>query len=228
MNLVDFTIAGMIAITALFGLRTGVLAPASGLAGIVVGVVLAFQYHPLLAAELAPLLDDETIRNVASFVGIVLVTTIATKMAASALKSLLSVLGLGWVDHLAGAALGTAVGVVAVGTGVYLLAGSDSAEIQDALARSSLATPIIGASILSAAGPWCAELRHAVDRLDHGDTANPDGCAELKTYANDLVSGFVSDKLSKLLGHDVETLPDVVSASVTGSTQDLADLATDQ
>ena len=66
MNLVDLIIIGTLGLLALMGLRSGILVPVSGVAGVILGVVLATQYHGQLAFALTEHVVGETVRRVAA------------------------------------------------------------------------------------------------------------------------------------------------------------------
>ena len=132
--------------------------PASGIAGLALGIVLAIQYPGHLAFALTDHVDEEVVRRVAAFVVIVLTTAVAMRIAASLVRKLLSYLLLRWLDHAAGAVAGAVAGLLAVGTVVYLLTGADVEQVQDLLQASSLASPISHASLITSSSPGCTEL----------------------------------------------------------------------
>ena len=59
----------------------------------------------------------------------------------------------GWVDHVAGAAGGAALGLVLAGTGIFLLTGADLDPTRDALAASKLAPEVSCATVLTSDQP---------------------------------------------------------------------------
>ena len=59
MNYVDLVIVGAIALFALIGLKSGILGMASGMGGLVLGVVLALQYHGQLSFALEQHVDGD-------------------------------------------------------------------------------------------------------------------------------------------------------------------------
>ena len=165
MNWVDLVIIGAVAAVALAGLKSGILLPASGLGGVVLGVILALRYHGELAAALVEHIDGNAVRQIAAFVAIILGTAVATRLLASLVKSLLSMLFLGWLDRLAGALAGAAVALVVLGTSLYLLVGADIEPLREPLGASTLAAQISQISLISSSVPWCSELSHALGGL---------------------------------------------------------------
>ena len=235
MNWIDLVILGTVAVLALLGLRSGILVPASGVAGVALGLLLAIQYHGELAFALTEHVEGEVVRRVAAFVGIVLGTAVVTRVAASLVRRLLSYLLLGWVDRVAGAAAGALVALVALGTAASLMAGIDIAGLQDSFRASSLASPISQVSLISNSSPWCAQIRHAAAGLtseilaqdsdpDTSDGA-PEECTDLGDVANDIWGEQISRKLSELLGHEVGQAIETVRASLSGAPPEITDLA---
>ena len=230
MNLVDLIIIGTVGLLALLGLRSGLLLPASGIGGLVLGLALAVQYHGQLAFALSDQVEDETIRRVAASAVLVLGGLLATRIAASFAKKLLSSFKLGWIDPTAGALAGAGMAVVGAGTIIFVLMGTDIVEVHEALNTSAFAAPMSQASLLSTRSPWCSQMRLS------GATVVPKGvgaqrssgqqeCTELRTLARELLGGPITDKLSSFLGHDVETLGEIVKTNLTGSPDDLKRLA---
>ena len=222
MNAVDLIIIAAVGLLAFMGLKSGLLKPVLGIGGLILGGVLGFRYHDEVAPLLVEYIDREMWRNVVGFIAILLAVAVAARIAATLIKSLLSVLFLGWVDHVAGALGGTAVGIVLVGTAVYLLTGADLAPTREALAASKLAPKISGASLVSSDKPWCSSLV--------GDASeNSQDCTDLKGLANQFLGRKISGKVDGLLeGKDLGTLADVIKGTLTGSPEDVTDLVKEQ
>ena len=216
MNAVDVAIVGTAALLMILGLRTGILRPASGIGGLVLGVLMAAHYSAEADAILEAYLEGETLRRVVAFVAVVLAVTIATRIAAALVKSLLSALVLGWVDHLAGGVAGVALGLVLTGTVVYLLTGADLEPTRDALAASKLTPQVSRLSLVAAEKPWCASLGPAEGR---------DGCTDLGDLTNQLVGRHIPDKVKGLFGQDLGSVAEAVGGALDISPEDIADLA---
>ncbi len=238
MNWVDLAIIGVVGLVALSGLRSGLLAPVSGIGGLVLGIVLAVHYHPDAALLLAEYVEGEMVRKIAGFIIVVVATVAASRIIASLVQKLLSLLMLGWIDRLAGGVAGLAIGVVMVGTIVYLLGGADNADIQDRLAESSLAASISEASLFSGSSPWCSQIEQVAAKalpedaakqvLTHIKDEATSECTSIASLAGELFGDTVSAKLSDMIGQDVGTLAEVVGASLSGKTQELANLAAEE
>ena len=191
MNVVDLIVLGAIGLVALLGLKSGFVKPASGIGGMILAVLIALQMYGEVAALLAAFLDKELWRNAAAFMAVMIATTIVTRAIAIMVKRLLSALVLGWVDHVAGAFGGAALGLVMAGTAIFIVSGVDNAAAQTALADSVIAPKISRASLFSSSTPWCA--------------AQPEGAANGDcTDFNGLLSGVIGfdigDKIGNALG----------------------------
>ena len=218
MTLVNIIILSTLALLTLVGFKSGLLIPVSGIGGLAIGVLLAAHHHGALAFLLTDQIQEEEFRRIAAFGIIVLATVVAARISAGVIRKLLKQLGLGWVDHAAGAVAGGALGVVALGTLLYLMAGADLGEVSTALSESQLAGTISEASLISVSDPWCHEVGQA----------GLQGCTELSQLTDELLGITIPDKLSELLGQDVGELKQVVGASLTGSAQDLTQLVSSE
>ena len=69
------------------------------------------------------------------------------------LKKVLNTPVSGWVDHVAGAAAGAALGLVLAGTGIFLLTGTALDPTRDVLAASKLAPEVSRATVLTSGQP---------------------------------------------------------------------------
>ena len=220
MNWIDLIIAGTVLILALLGLKTGILMPASGLGGLALGIFLSLKYHGAAADVLAQYIEGDIALTVASYAVVVVLVAVATRIAAAVVKKFLSFLVLGWVDHVSGAALGAAVGLVLTGTASYLLIGAGLPQLREPLAESTLIAEVSQISLLSSSKPWCSQL------ADEDAVAGED-CNSLKSLAVRLASGPIKDKLGGLIGQDVDQLIEVVGSSLDGSTSRLTELTGD-
>lgn len=141
MNWVDIVIILLVGGLGFMGYRNGVIKLIFTLIGGIIGLVLAGQLWEEVA-ELLPI-GNESIAKIAAFVAILAAAFILSMIAARIVKTMLKVLLLGWVDGLAGAAIGVLLGGIAA-TAVVSAAGivpSDS--VQQAVNESSLAEPLI-------------------------------------------------------------------------------------
>ena len=119
MNLADLVILIILLIGFTAGLARGFVRGLMGLAGLVLGIMLAAGNHVRLA-ELIPFsIPGERSAEIVSFVVIFLVVIVLVGIVARIIAKALRLAALGWLDRLTGSALGIAI--AASVTGVILL-----------------------------------------------------------------------------------------------------------
>ena len=225
MSSIDLAIIGIVVLSIVMGLRSGFLGLVSGIGGLVVGVILALQYQGQVAPAFAEYIDNETIRRLAAFAAIVISTVIGFRLTAYLGRELLRIVGLGWLDHVAGAVSAGAFAVAALGTLAFVAEGADIPAARETFRTSTLVTPISRASLLSTSSPWCSELKQLSSNLPISSgletgavPASPaiiEECTDLSSLAKRLFGGPISDALSGLVGHDVETLVGLVEEGLS-------------
>ena len=141
MNSVDITIIILLLGLGIVGWRSGVIKIALTLIGGVVGLVLAGRLWENVA-QLLPI-ANESFAGIAAFIVILGAVSLLAWLVGRILKMFLRLLLLGWIDGLAGAAIGLLLGGV-VATAIVSAAGivpSDS--VRNAVDESKLAEPLI-------------------------------------------------------------------------------------
>lgn len=114
MNWLD---AAIVIVTAWFtfaAFRTGIIREVVTVIAFVVGVLAAGFYYDDLAENVLLFIDDDTAANVAAFIVLFASVALGGQLAATLLKRMASLLRLGWLDHLAGAAFGFLKGLILV------------------------------------------------------------------------------------------------------------------
>lgn len=114
MTVVDWVIMIVLAVAAITGLVQGFVRSVFGLAGLVLGLQIAFRNFPQAAAKLAPLVHAEPVANAIAFIGIAILIMALAALVGHILAKLFRIIGLGWLDALAGAVFGFAEGVLLV------------------------------------------------------------------------------------------------------------------
>ena len=141
MNWVDIVILILVALPTFMGWRNGVIRLISTLVGGIVGLFLAGQFFKDLAPAI-PVGDSEGVQQLVAFGVIVIVVIAAAWVLAKLLKTALSVLFLGWVDGLAGAAIGLLLGAFAATAFVSVAGIVPSDSVKEAVAESTLSEPL--------------------------------------------------------------------------------------
>lgn len=115
MNWLDIVIIVAIAITTLIGLKIGLIKAVLSLVGLIVGVVLARLFYIPLSEQLS-FIPQAALAKVAAFAMIMLGVMIIAGVLAMVLKWVTSVMMLGWVNQIGGAAFGLLLGVILCST----------------------------------------------------------------------------------------------------------------
>ncbi len=142
MNWVDILIIVAVLLSAFFGWRNGVIRWAITLVGAVLGVLVAGQAYTAFAPTFV-FTDSETTQRLIAFAVIFFAILAAAWFVARAVKTVLNVLLLGWVDNLAGLVLGGVAGLLGASAIITLLGILPSESFQDAITESSLAEPVV-------------------------------------------------------------------------------------
>ena len=111
MNWLDIVILVALVIPTFIGLKRGLIKSALSLAGLIIGVVLASNFYDSLGQVLT-FIPNETVANIVAFILILAVVMVIAAVLARLLKSIVSVVMLGWVDHVGGAVFGFLLGAI--------------------------------------------------------------------------------------------------------------------
>ena len=114
MNWLDIVIIVLIAIPTFIGLKAGLIKAVLSLVGVIVGVILAGQYHQALGEQLT-FISQANVANIVAFAIILIVVMIIAAVLASVLKWLVSLVLLGWINRLGGVIFGLLLGVIFCG-----------------------------------------------------------------------------------------------------------------
>ena len=111
MGWLDIVILVIAGIATLIGLRIGIIKAALSLTGLIVGVILAGHYYPLLAKQLT-FIPQAGVAEVVAFAIILIGIMIIASTLAILLKWVASAIMMGWVNHLGGAIFGFILGAL--------------------------------------------------------------------------------------------------------------------
>ena len=217
MNVVDLIIIGSIGLLALVGLKGGIIRPASGIGGMVLGVMMGLNYQAEMAAVLAPHLNGDVVARVAGFTTVAVLVFALTKAGALVLTKAIPGFKMGLADHLAGAFGAIVVGVLVLGTMMYLMIGVNVAPTRDVLDSSLLAPKVAMASLVSPSVPWCSSL----------DSGNGENCRSYTGLIGGMIGVDINAKMQEMAGdQDVDTIMSIVKATLSGGvTEDLVQIA---
>lgn len=120
MNLLDSTILAVLVLGGLRGLLRGLLKELAAVAAFLLGGWIAFKYHPQAAELLAGLLPSPAARILA-FTALLILVGLSAHLLGNLLTSLINLALLGWVNRLAGLALGCFEGALVIGMIFYAI-----------------------------------------------------------------------------------------------------------
>ena len=140
MHWLDIAIIVLIIIPTIIGLRIGIIKAVLSLAGVIIGVILAGHYHAALAEQLT-FISQASLAKIAAFALILLGVMLVAAVLASVLKWLTSMVMLGWVNRLGGAAFGFMLG--AIFCSALLAIWAKFIGVEGTLAESNLAALLL-------------------------------------------------------------------------------------
>jgi membrane protein required for colicin V production len=121
MTLVDWAVIGILLCAVIGGLMEGFFRSVCGLLGVVLGLVVAAWNYGRMAALLLPLVRIPAIANTIGFLLIALVFMGLIGLVGNLLAKTFRLLGLGWLDGLAGAVFGFFQGVLLIVIGILVV-----------------------------------------------------------------------------------------------------------
>ncbi|MFH0941452.1 MAG: CvpA family protein [Chloroflexota bacterium] len=111
MSWLDILIVAGLFLSALAGFKTGLIKAVLGLAGLVVGVILAGQFYEPLSQRLV-FIASPSVAHAVAFAIIVVAVLLVAAIAAAILKWTAEAVMLGWLNRLGGAAFGLVLGAI--------------------------------------------------------------------------------------------------------------------
>ena len=121
MTLVDWAVVIILVCAVLGGLFQGFFRSVCGLVGLVLGLVIAAWNYGRVAAIFLPLVKIPAVANTIGFLLIALIVMALIGLIGNLLAKTLRLLGLGWLDGLAGAVFGFFQGVLLVVIGILVV-----------------------------------------------------------------------------------------------------------
>src|SRR3954452_9061400 len=108
MNWVDVTILTALIVSLLLGLYWGLIRQIAATFGLLASIWLAGHFYQNVANFLHPpegggLIGDPNMAKIVAFVGIVIVVSVVIGTISGILRTILNLIFLGWLDHIAGA-----------------------------------------------------------------------------------------------------------------------------
>ncbi|MBD3368068.1 MAG: hypothetical protein GF405_07855 [Candidatus Eisenbacteria bacterium] len=138
MNGVDLVILVILLIGIVGGLARGFVRGLLGLVGLALGVLLAAAHHGWVANTLLGFIPGERASAVVAFILIFIAVVVVVGLIAVAITKALRLVALGWLDRLAGGALGLLMSAIVAGL-LLLLAVMAGFDENEAIVQSRLA-----------------------------------------------------------------------------------------
>ena len=139
MNGLDFALIALPAIPTFMGFRSGLIKMVANLAGIIVGITLAGLFGGDVAEILNGFMGNETVTGILGFVIIVAITLFIATLIGNVIRKALTFVFLGWLDKVAGTALGLLVGDLFASVIVFIVDFVPFETANDLIAGSTLA-----------------------------------------------------------------------------------------
>ena len=162
MNPIDLLILVLVVGGGFLGWVNGVVKWLFTFLGLMVGVVLASRLYKTLDWAI-PMVDSDGMRQFVIFILIVGAASVGAWMLGRAVKTMLSILMLGWVDRGAGMVIGLVVGLLAASAIALAVNAIPVDEARQAVEESLLADTLLdGTSFLQGLMPSEFDLRSSL------------------------------------------------------------------
>ena len=142
MHWLDLIIVAVISWLTYRAFTIGLIREVVTTAAVILGAVLAGHFYSELSDDIAFAIEDETWRDFVAFASIFVGAIVIGQVGASLLRRAASVLLLGWVDRIGGAAFGFAQGFLLVEVALFASITFPVSEAIDAAIEASLLAPV--------------------------------------------------------------------------------------
>lgn len=148
MNWLTLLLAAVLALLTYRAWANGFVRELVSLSAVILAVPLAGVFYDDLYPKVEPIVDSERAANLISFLAIMFGVIIAGQVAAHLLKRMVTMLNLGGLDKVAGAAFGFFKGVLICQAVLVALVVFPKPDVRDAIDDSVLATKLLDAAPL--------------------------------------------------------------------------------
>jgi membrane protein required for colicin V production len=151
MTYFDYAVLGIIGLSVLIGVMRGLLREVLSILGWIAAFLVAKFYTIQLSPLLPEAIPSDSIRYLAAFVILFLVTLLVTSLLAIALSQAFKLTGLGFLDRICGAFFGIVRGLMIVGVIVFLCGLTDLPK-KASWSSSMFSAPL--EAMVMAVKPW--------------------------------------------------------------------------
>jgi membrane protein required for colicin V production len=154
-NWVDWLLIGFLAISVLYGFAEGFIRIGIGFAALIFGFLFASWFHGIAGGWLAPYVESKALVSLVGFLIILFATLALGYLIAAIVQRIFRIVGLTWLDRLAGGFLGAVRGVLVLAIVALLISAFLPKRMPAAVSRSQLAPYLFGMSrVLSEITPY--------------------------------------------------------------------------
>lgn len=183
MNWVDWLLISILLTSAIAGFAEGFVRIAVGSVALVLGFIFASWFHGLAGAWLEPWVHSKALISILGFLIILIGMLLLGALIAWVIQRVFKVIGLSWVDRLAGGFIGAIRGVFIVAIGGLLLSAFAPKKMPAAVSQSELAPYVFGMSrILSEMTPY--EIKNGFEQTYQEFTAMLEGVKRNKRFSS--------------------------------------------
>jgi membrane protein required for colicin V production len=155
MNWVDWLLISVLLMSVVSGFAEGFVRIAIGFFAMILGFLLASWFHGLVGGWLEPWVHSKALTSVIGFLIILIGMMALGALIAWLIQRMFKLVGLSWVDRLAGGAFGLVRGVLVLAIAALLLSAFVPKKMPAAVGQSELAPYVFGMSrVLSDMTPY--------------------------------------------------------------------------
>lgn len=140
----DMAVALVVIGGAFRGYKRGLVREGMAFLGLLGGMALAARWHSDAAGALRPFVGGGALADGIAYLGIVLITLGCATLLTLAIRKLMHILFVGWLDGTAGALFGAGQGAVVAALGLFLLVKFQLFGLDKVVKGSDLAMLILG------------------------------------------------------------------------------------
>jgi membrane protein required for colicin V production len=154
-NWVDWLIIAFLFFSIVTGFAEGLIKMGIGVVALIAGFLFASWFYGIPGGALEPWLPSRALASLIGFFAIFIGTMIAGALLAWMIQRIFKVIGLNWLDRIAGGAFGVVRGVLVLAVAALVFTAFFPRRMPVDVSRSQLAPYLFGASsMLAAATPF--------------------------------------------------------------------------
>lgn len=140
MTYVDYIILGILVLFTIKGLFKGLVHQVMTLVGLIAGLLLAWQFYPVIAGIAMKIGINPLVSSVVAFIAIYIAVVVTARILAELLGKAIKFLLLGWLNKLAGGVFGLIEGLLFITIALVLIS---STPLQPQIDKYRAKSPIL-------------------------------------------------------------------------------------